>query len=96
MIIEHIISNRVQCNNCKDIIQSEWGHHFLTCKCGDVSVDGGRNYLRRVFKEKGCYTDMSETYLENTETGKNVCPYCRSDIENDETYLDDHEECFPC
>jgi hypothetical protein len=27
---------------------------------------------------------------------KKICPYCNTKIQNPETYLDDHEECFPC
>ena len=42
-----IICNKIQCNKCKDIIESKTQHDFVTCKCGAVSVDGGKDYLRR-------------------------------------------------
>ena len=42
-----IICNRIQCKKCNDIIESKTTHDFVTCKCGAVSVDGGKDYLRR-------------------------------------------------
>lgn len=45
---DEIILNRIQCNLCGDIITSHHRHDFVTCKCSAVSVDGGREYLRRL------------------------------------------------
>lgn len=42
-----IICNRIQCKKCNDIIESKTIHDFVTCRCGAVSVDGGKDYLRR-------------------------------------------------
>ena len=42
-----IISNKIQCKHCGEIIESTSVHNFVTCKCGKVSVDGGKDYLRR-------------------------------------------------
>lgn len=67
MLVTRVVTNRAQCNNCKEIIESEHRHDFVTCKCGDVSVDGGKEYLRRCYKEAGCYTDLSETYEEEVK-----------------------------
>jgi hypothetical protein len=35
---------------CKDVIESVHRHDFLSCSCGSISVDGGKEYLRRVGK----------------------------------------------
>ncbi|MBQ6477535.1 MAG: hypothetical protein IJI43_03785 [Bacilli bacterium] len=43
-----IISNKIQCKKCGDIIESFYTHDFKSCKCGAVAVDGGKDYLRRV------------------------------------------------
>jgi hypothetical protein len=67
MIVERVITNKVQCNNCKQIIESKHTHNFVTCKCGNVSVDGGKDYLRRCFKEADCYTELSETFEEDVK-----------------------------
>lgn len=56
MLIE---KNAIRCNLCGDEIESKHVHNFVTCKCGACSVDGGHDYLRRVYKEEGCFTDIS-------------------------------------
>jgi hypothetical protein len=45
---EKIIRNAAKCLLCEDIIESTFRHDFVTCKCGNISVDGGHDYLRRV------------------------------------------------
>lgn len=53
-----IILNRVQCKKCQDVIISHCRHDFNSCRCGNVSVDGGRTYLRRLGAD---YTELSIT-----------------------------------
>lgn len=40
--------NRIQCLNCKQIIESLHRHDYKQCKCGKVAVDGGSDYMKRV------------------------------------------------
>ena len=54
-----IIKNAIRCNICGDEIESTYRHDYVECKCGACAVDGGHDYLRRCFKEEGCYTDIS-------------------------------------
>jgi len=43
------------------MIVSENRHDFKWCSCGAVAVDGGKEYLRRSFKNSiEDYTEMSE------------------------------------
>lgn len=42
-----IKTNKAQCRQCNDIITSTHVHDFKECKCGEISVDGGKEYLRR-------------------------------------------------
>lgn len=44
-----IITNKIRCKHCGDIIQSKHRHDFCTCRCRKVSVDGGTVYLKRSF-----------------------------------------------
>lgn len=44
-----IIKNAVRCKLCNDEPESKYTHDFRYCKCGNVAVDGGKEYLRRVF-----------------------------------------------
>ena len=43
-----ILVNKIQCNKCKDIIESKHVHDFKWCSCKSIAVDGGLEYLRRV------------------------------------------------
>lgn len=62
-----IVMNAAICNKCDDFIVSKHRHDFITCGCGNVSVDGGQEYLRRsggiIRNEDGTvvrsYIDMS-------------------------------------
>ena len=56
-----IIKNTIQCKLCGEIIESTYRHEYVECKCGACAVDGGHDYLRRSFKDKDCYIDLSET-----------------------------------
>lgn len=56
-----IIKNAIQCKLCGDIIESTDRHNYVECKCGACAVDGGHDYLRRSFKEKDCYFELSIT-----------------------------------
>ena len=62
---------KVKCLKCGDIIESVHRHDFVTCSCGNVSVDGGKDYLRRCFQEKDSYIEMSETE-EVIDDAKNI------------------------
>lgn len=52
----HIVSNRIQCNLCGDLIFSKHRHDYRTCKCGACAVDGGNSYFKRTGTE---YEDKS-------------------------------------
>ena len=56
-----IIHNRAKCLICGDIIESVHRHDFKWCSCGNLAVDGGHDYLRRCFKDRAKYEDLSET-----------------------------------
>jgi len=40
--------NIARCALCGDIIESTYRHHFVSCKCGEISLDGGTDYCRGV------------------------------------------------
>ena len=54
-----IILNRIKCNHCDDVLTSHTRHMFVTCSCGTCSVDGGRVYLKRLYKAQNDYTELS-------------------------------------
>ena len=62
-----IIKNAIRCNLCGEEIESRHVHDFVTCRCGACSVDGGHEYLRRCFRTRDCYTDISVTEPDDKE-----------------------------
>ena len=58
-----IIQNSVKCLLCEEVIWSANQHDFVTCKCGNISVDGGLAYLRRMGRgvSDRTYMDLSMT-----------------------------------
>ena len=54
-----IVKNAAKCLKCGDTIESIHRHDYVTCSCGNVSVDGGTDYLRRSFKEPDTWIDCS-------------------------------------
>ena len=54
--MQKIIRNRIRCNHCGAVIESETVHDFKYCSCRTVFVDGGHDYLRRG------YTNSSDDY----------------------------------
>lgn len=60
--MERIISNKIQCKHCGEIIESKSIHSFVTCKCGCCSVDGGHYHLSRSYfhSPEEDFIDLSE------------------------------------
>lgn len=56
-----ILKNSIICTHCSDEIVSEHRHDFKYCTCFTCSVDGGRDYLRRGFKNPSDYKETSVT-----------------------------------
>ena len=62
------ITNRMQCKICGDIIESKHRHDFVTCKCGNLSIDGGLDeYTWINFKQGDSWIDLSEYKEEENE-----------------------------
>lgn len=53
-----LLRSQICCLDCHDVIASLWRHDFNSCKCGAVSIDGGRDYLRVLGQ---CWVDASIT-----------------------------------
>jgi len=56
-----ILKNAIRCNLCGDEIESTHRHDYVQCSCGVCAVDGGHDYLRRSFKSRDCFTELSIT-----------------------------------
>lgn len=79
-----IISNQAHCLICDDKPYSAHVHNYVSCKCGNLSVDGGQHYLKRNAKDFSQVREMSielddehvkliETYAqESIDSGRNA------------------------
>ena len=38
--------SKAECLLCEDVVESTFTHDFVTCKCGNMFLDGGNSYLR--------------------------------------------------
>jgi len=54
-----IVRNSARCLKCLDHIESKHVHDFVTCKCGAISVDGGKEYFKRSAEDVSLLEDTS-------------------------------------
>jgi hypothetical protein len=67
-----IICNKAQCLLCGDVIESKFTHDYVSCSCHNLSVDGGRSYLRRSIKQPTTepqWIELSERVWEDDPEG---------------------------
>lgn len=57
--MQKIIRNSAHCLLCGDDIESTYRHDFVTCSCGKLHVDGGKDYLKRGFRSLDEWIDTS-------------------------------------
>lgn len=63
--IGNIFLNQAKCLVCGDVITSNHRHDFVTCSCGEVSVDGGSWYAKRLFRASEGWEEMTVPYDED-------------------------------
>lgn len=67
--MQNIIKNIAACRLCGEIIESKHCHDFVRCLCGEIFVDGGREYIRRGAMDLNNIIDMSEYQTTGSDTG---------------------------
>jgi len=60
--------NAAKCLECSEEIRSRNRHDLVTCSCGNLSVDGGSWYAKRLYKYTESYEDLSEPFLDIPES----------------------------
>lgn len=56
--------NSARCLKCGQDIESKYTHDFVTCRCGNLSVDGGLSYMKRSVRDgDASWKDTSITEL---------------------------------
>lgn len=69
--------NRAKCKLCGDIIESIHTHDYQMCKCGEIAVDGGKDYHR-------CLAKSWENFLRIDDDGNEIIPKIKDKDENKE------------
>jgi hypothetical protein len=59
MSLTKILSNVARCLVCGDIIESTHVHDYQECNCGEISIDGGTEYLKRSARNLMNLEDLS-------------------------------------
>lgn len=79
-----ILRNRAKCLICGEVLESTFRHHYVTCSCGSLSVDGGHDYICRCYKEEGCFEELSEELVSQAEVEKmfGISAQDKADIED--------------
>lgn len=54
-----IYVNKAECLKCGDVIESKHRWDIVWCKCREIFVDGGHDYLRRGAKDMSNFKDLS-------------------------------------
>lgn len=54
------IKNKAMCLKCNDVIESTHRHGLVSCKCGEIFVDGGNDYWRCGAKDMKNFKRLAE------------------------------------
>lgn len=63
-----ILINQAKCLKCNEVVQSRHRHECKFCTCKNVMVDGGKDYIRRGFKDEKLAQECSVYLFQNSET----------------------------
>lgn len=58
--MKKILINKAKCKICGDVVISKDRHDFVECRCGEISVDGGQDYLKRGARNIENFIELSE------------------------------------
>ena len=59
--------NRAKCKICKEIIESFHRHDYVTCSCGEISIDGGQD-------QYGASSRNWDNFLRVDDEGNEIIP----------------------
>lgn len=76
------MKNRAKCNLCKSIIESFHRHDYVSCKCGEISIDGGDEYYK-------CRANDFKNFLRVDDEGNEIIVIFKSNQEKEENKNDE-------
>ena len=57
---KQITINKAQCLLCNDILESKSKEDYITCRCGNLSIGGGKDHLKRNAIKVNAWIELSE------------------------------------
>jgi len=61
MLDYRILRNSAKCLECNEEVVSQHRHDYVKCSCGNITVDGGKDYLKRSCRDMSKILDTSIT-----------------------------------
>lgn len=58
--------NRAKCLGCDEMVESASRHDYRSCSCGNLHVDGGLDYIKRSYGDKG-WIELSEGWEDDPD-----------------------------
>lgn len=77
--------NRAKCKLCETVIESIYRNDYVTCKCGEIAIDGGNQNLH-------CIANNWENFLRVDDNGNVIIPIIKLQEDNEEKKLQEHIE----
>ena len=96
-MMKKLVENKAQCKLCGDILLSELTHDKKTCNCGNLTIDGGLDYIRRSWKQENSFIELSVETLGRNWINDEIeidfdVPKGIQDLINELEKLDDAED----
>lgn len=54
------MKNRAKCKLCNKIIESFHTHDYVSCECGEISIDGGNTYAHCAARDWGNFVRVDD------------------------------------
>lgn len=58
---------KAKCRLCSDVIESKHRHEYITCSCGEISIDGGKEYMH-------CRANDEKNFMLLDNEGNEIIP----------------------
>ena len=66
-LADKIIQNAVVCTKCGDTLISSHRHDYISCSCGNITIDGGVDYFKEIINDTTSYINLRLTDKSTTD-----------------------------
>jgi predicted RNA-binding Zn-ribbon protein involved in translation (DUF1610 family) len=75
--------NAARCRSCGDEIESTHRHDFRSCSCGDLSVDGGKAYIKRGYRSGTTWDELTVCHHSPNPYMPEQCQFCGASLDSE-------------